>query len=118
MSLELGRKRAEELGLMWVNKDGSPMRFNQEPIFYHADYIHKLLGEADNLWIVNSYITDTRTAHLAQPVDSTHTALLIGIKPIVRDTAESLLREMLNFGSVDKSESFYERAKALLGEKP
>ncbi len=52
--------------------------------------------------------------------DATHTGLLIGIEPIVRDTAESLLREFVDTydGKIKTSVAqVIERAKRLLGEK-
>jgi len=50
----------------------------------------------------------------------THTALLIGIEPIVRDTAEDLLKEIVacdGDGSTRLSKQQYERARKLLEAK-
>lgn len=52
--------------------------------------------------------------------EDTHTALLVGIRPIVRDTAESLLREMIAAGDVVYSSAltqYLERARRLLERK-
>lgn len=54
----------------------------------------------------------------ANPENSTHTALLINIQPIVKDTAESLLRDLIHFE--DKSRlhpEFIARARRLLEGK-
>jgi hypothetical protein len=64
---------------------------------------------SDELWSSESDCTD-----------HTRTALVIGIEPIVRDTAESLLREVIKvaqFGSRAEFDAWAERAKKVLGEK-
>ena len=52
----------------------------------------------------------------------THTALLLGIQPIIKDTAESLLRELVSYceeiGFAQRKDELYKRAKALLEKKP
>lgn len=109
--LERGKKRAEELGLKlapWADRDKT---------FYPSDDIHKLLGEGVN--VVGSYNPDTNqvtsTFGQVQAKKDHDQALLIGIKPIVKDTAEGLLQEI--WESDVLPEYLDERVKALL-EKP
>lgn len=87
-NLELGKKRAEELGLTRGPFSNSHL--------YLADDIHKLLGEGvwskgrihkDGEWTFGGYLDEAVT----------HKALLIGIRPIVQESEErKLLRELVN----------------------
>lgn len=107
--LELGRKRCEELGLKFFI-----YATDWNKAVYLANNIHKVLGEGVETRC-NKYGGDVHieTAH------PTHQALLIGIKPIVRDTAIGLVREMVESGDERSwSHDWFKRARALLGEKP
>lgn len=120
--LSLGKKRAEELGLQM---SCDPGRFGA---FYQADDIHKVLGEG--------VYTSCRQNELEywqalQPSKAevypgdTHQALLIGIKPIVIDSAEQLIKDLAGHANYQYQDGkwainakyWIDRAKALL-EKP
>lgn len=61
--------------------------------------VERLLECASKVWLCKSEML--QTAHLAEPVNATHTARLIMIEPIQKDTAESLLREFVACCEVD-----------------
>lgn len=85
-TLELGRKRAEELGL---RLNGG---YN-----YVAEDIHRLLGEGQEAWASLDAIKNTPLAEVwygDNPRHHTHKALLIGIRSIKTESPErALLRE-------------------------
>lgn len=135
--LEFGERRARELELTSVQGHHKEPQAPGYTFYYKADDIHRLLGVAHkmNCYLLGeSNLTDqhgpgwmaeepsTRHEWLA-----THTALLIGIREIKKDTAQSLLRELLDCFIVKESKgpfgekftSIVDRAKALLerGEK-
>jgi hypothetical protein len=69
--------------------------------------------DTDGLWAAHeTVIGETLIGH-------THTGLLIGVKPIQRDTAEGLLRELVNESTSigQKGSDLLERARKLLEQK-
>lgn len=86
--LELGKRRAEELGLK-----------TDMGVWYPAYDIHRLLSEGvemstdlndhDSLWSSPKHFSDT------------YQALLIGIKPIVQESAEELLDLILRNPNIE-----------------
>lgn len=92
-----------------------------------ADAVAKLLREAPVVYGLDK--NDGKAYVIWRSVDNfaggpaTHSAKLICITPIVKDTAESLLREFVeirsdNLPTGDRLSKLHERAKALLeGEK-
>lgn len=135
MSIELGERRAKELGLKICrcSYDGPKWLFH-----YDGYSIHKLLGEASEVmsqWEClgngsngRSAIWHTSYTQLKNPTDI---ALLIGIKPIEKDSAEKCLKDIINWISKSEIISFRgdnvpgldmlwkleERAKKLLDKK-
>lgn len=110
-TLELGKQRAEELGLKIGAIDG-------KKCFYDIDDIHKLLGEAEETFAQISKGDEHLSTYWMKEEHHTHQALLIGIRPIVQESEErKLLRELAEhtpeinaiFGP-----EFMIRAKALL----
>lgn len=102
---DLGKKRAEELGLVMHT---TTLPFN----WYKADDIHQLLGEGLQLFgeFIEDIDEDGRTGgdfqwgyKLKPEKNDTRTALLIGNRPIVKDTAESLLAEIVKIGHASTS---------------
>lgn len=69
--------------------------------------------------VVYSYAKDAESWWAKREAVSTHTARLVAIEPIRRDTAESLLREMLlKFGGgCEDVSDLLERAEKLLGQE-
>lgn len=112
--LKLGKQRAKELGLKRLDMYGDPVRDKTYSSYYNDDDIHKLLGEGTIVFNQEKALT----IWSKDPYNEYCQALLIGIKSIVQDTAESLLREFIT-ESEDGiwSCSLLTRAKALL-EKP
>lgn len=66
--------------------------------------------------------TNSDVIVLERPIECTHSALLIGIEPIQKDTAEGLLREMVEkadkYDRRELGEDWFQRARKLLGAKP
>lgn len=88
-NLELGKKRAEELGLK---------PFFREPDYYSADDIHRLLGEGVEA-IGNRGCDDWWANPMAQETmpKLKDAGLIIGIRPIVQESEErKLLRRLAN----------------------
>lgn len=114
-TLELGEKRADELGLKLVNP-GTQLR-----LFYYQDDIHKLLGEGECVYGFGKAYPDMYNwAKRNSSEQNTHQALLIGIKPIVKDTAEQLVRDIArdaNERGGHVLSDYIKRAKALLEKK-
>lgn len=127
--LERGEKIARELGLVIttrVNHYLSPLEH-----YYVVDDIHKLLGEATPmLYYENKQSSSAEVKPVIATSDLGHTniglythhAILIGLAPIRKDSAESLLKELIDetrlWGrSPDKFEEIVTRAKALLNKK-
>lgn len=119
--LSLGKKRAEELGLKLGAVDGNRS-------FYDKDDIHKLLGEACYMSCRPSpggYWQALQPSQMETYPGDTHQALLIGIKPIVRDSAEQLIKDLAGHANYQYQDGkwainakyWIDRAKALL-EKP
>lgn len=113
--LELGKKRAKELGL-------STCAYGT---YYPAEIIHRLLGEGveTKAWVSKEGLA--APCWIARPwndADATHTAIMIAIRPITKpDTAESLLKDFTQAKTISLAdyERLIERAKAYLekGEK-
>lgn len=114
--LELGKRRAEELGLREVIL--SP--------YYHAEDIHRLLGEGLETFSLYSGV-DTWWGPLDND-DDTHQALLIGIRPIAQESEERKhLRRLVTLLEVNATtisptamahlNEAIERAKRFLSEK-
>lgn len=123
--IELGKKRAEELGLKWQRMIDIEM--------YYADDIHKLLGdgqEVHNFMALGNrksmWYESTAMSLLSTP-DWEEIGLVIGVRPIHKDTAESLLRELMKYDGVlaittqqgtfemKTTYDIFARAKKLLG---
>lgn len=99
---ELGNKRAKELGLQPKSVD-IPIGHWSNAV-YLADDIHKLLGESMEVFGGKVGLLDLRFRfEEARKLDgspnewATHTAFLIGIKPIEKDSAEELLQDFLKW---------------------
>lgn len=83
-----------------------------------ASIANRILAErATRVWIC-AHANGTRTAHLAEPVDATHMGALFGVEPIVRDTAESVLREIVRLAKecdgITANAPILERAECVL----
>lgn len=96
-NLELGKLRAEELGLL----EARPVTFTPHG-WYRADDIHKLLGEG--VEVLGEEDTDKSICASKwfewspgiTDKESDHKALLIGIRPIKAESEErKLLRELV-----------------------
>ena len=122
--LELGKKRAEELGLKSLTTHYNYGAPSNTQITYAADDIHALLGAG--VEVVGSYNSDTKqiTSTFGQILAKKDhdQALLIGIQPIKKATREEralgLLQELVsrwNPETVDY-DPIMGRAKALLSE--
>lgn len=115
--LELGEKRAKQLGLEHPSKDEILLLAQ----VYRADDIHRLLGEAYK--VGGSFINANWVGGIARADHHTHNALLIGIRPIVQETQESEERKFLRRFVKESEEWMYKHplyleAKRLLeGEK-
>lgn len=115
---ELGLKvHADTLGVLPTHPMGALYFERKLATNVRASDLEKLLAEGvmvcahrgpsnlEGVWIARPY----------EDVDSTHTGLLIGIKPIKRDTAEGLLREMIAAWTPSgEMEPLIERARRLL----
>lgn len=122
-----GEERAKELGLRIKPK--SLTYSGTSDGFYEADDIHKLLGEGVEMSGFdrqsNGGIWDMSEMVCGQGQPShTHKAIMISIRPIVTDTAESLLRELVDAleasiqmrtAQIDRR-GLVDRAKKLLAE--
>lgn len=92
--LELGKQRAEELGLKYwrLLEMGSSL--------YLANDVHSLLGAAK---FMSCEINDMGLIRALQPskeecyVNATHKALLIGVKALREDTMEEVLKDLTKF---------------------
>lgn len=91
--LELGKKRAEELGLETPSKDIILARSE----VYLAEGVHRLLGEGQSIYgHVKDGVPNWWGPHENNAFQDTHQALLIGIRPIVQESEERrLLREFV-----------------------
>lgn len=117
--LALGKQRAEELGL-------SKYRVHNDwpDAYYYPVYdVHALLGAGieivGNVKNIDGSSTQQKYWTAVHNTGETHSALAIGIKPLVQVTAESLLRELVernNAGETDRQivQSIHMKAKALL----
>ena len=83
--LELGKKRAEEIGLKtccrYIYGSTSPLSYIGEQEVYSIDDIHRLLGAGQG--------------YRFPEVNPTHEGLLIAIRPIVPETREQKLEGIL-----------------------
>lgn len=65
----------------------------------------------DGTWMSEAY----------KDADSTHHALLVAVQPIAKDTAESLLQELVNIGAAsytcDSAKDVLKRARKVLEQK-
>lgn len=120
--LELGKKRAEELGLTNIVMAKGPFAPTYD--CYLASDIHKLLGEGIDLYGNKNcrHWDDHAPPETDIEAGVTHKALLIGIRPIVQESEErKLLREFVSFvnGTFDASNysSIIQKAKRLLDQK-
>ena len=120
-------KRVRELGLTFVPMytiHSTGMKSESGPMMVYATELESLLEKATVV-----YGKDDAKAWFEGPTKDrpdvnfvrweTHTALLINVRPIVKDSAESLLREMVRvaqFGHRAELDALTERAKALLGK--
>ena len=107
--LELGKKRAEKIGLKtccrYIYGSTSPLSYIGEQEVYSIDDIHRLLGAGQG--------------YRFPEVNPTHEGLLIAIRKIVPETSEdlykNLLREMIEIVDYSpKMAEFFKRAKELL----
>jgi hypothetical protein len=107
--------------------DGLDKWFDQnvEPVNRMLESGVEVYGDKDNTqgtWVMSEEDGDVNACE-----SDTHKALLINITPIVKDTAESLLRDLINTWDAAEfdeaidtlciNRKLYDRAKALLGEK-
>ncbi len=106
--LELGKRRARELGLCHPAGGG----FTSGQI-YDADDIHRLLGEGIE---IGAYRTDENFGNDRWKCDEyscgrrTHKALLIGIRPIVKESREQRMEKLL-VSLIDGTKGFVMDAK-------
>lgn len=124
--LELGRKRAAELGvsvqrgiLSWNDDEGTPCQHDARWVLWKD--IEAALANGVTVWGSRRHSElptgwDTQKGYDAIP--NTHTGYVIGIRPIQKDTAESLLRELINLDVTWLGDpgNLIERAKAFLGK--
>lgn len=135
-TLELGKSRAVELGLqLHISYQKNVDHY------YYANDIYRILG--DGVSFVCEHLKDSNLSDMHREgwvghepktwpdCPQTHTALLIGIKPIEKDTAEMLLKHFMKWfddngivqyrGSfkpdIEILEALQERAKKLLETK-
>lgn len=84
---------------------------NKLGVYVRADDLEKLLSAAPVVdvygWVCGSK-RYWRTPNISEH-DGTHTAILVGITPIVKDTADSLLREYLEKFAGERDMSIAER---------
>lgn len=118
MTDDIGKKRAKELGLkvwykLYFSKRNEIIGVN----LYKAEDIHKLLAGASEVFSSwhenargNTTITDTWKTTYHDNKSARYKALLIGSKPIKKETAEDLLREVLSVLPND----LHERARKVL----
>lgn len=100
--LELGKQRASELGLESIHKCwktlGTPMLMDVHGSiteFYYADDIHKLLGEGVLLHEdVGGWYDPKSKVPFSE---AKRQAMLIGFRPIVQESREQKLENMLRF---------------------
>lgn len=92
--------------------------------------IERALEKARNVWIVNPGEAYEKTVHWAEPTDAamaaTHNAILLGIEPIKKDTADSILADLIsdiqaagssNIDYLKATSRCVARARKLLGEE-
>lgn len=125
--LDLGIKRARELKLRWISYPELIAMPEVEGRYcgaYRADDVHALLGAGEELFAQLPERGGALWSQYRAGVD-THTALLIGIRPIAQPTREEqaleLLREVVDrvdhgWGAVGAG-TLVERAKALLAKE-
>lgn len=113
-TLELGKKRCEDLGLAAFNAP----TFGSIDKVYPVECIHRLLGEGQEY-----FWTPHGDAGMVQKPKHTHRALGIGIRPIVKESPErALLRELSTYkdwqheGGKPSLFELIDRARALLKE--
>lgn len=125
-NLELGKQRADELGLKML--DMITLTVTQRK-WYKAYDIHKLLG--DGAEVIGKKYQDTLHGFTNQKsidwdqqkepyTGCPQAALLIGIRPIKQDSCEQLVRDILrdaNERGGHVLSDYIKRAKALLEEK-
>lgn len=111
--LNLGKQRAEELGLERFNYAAADR-------LYRADDVHKLLGEG----VVTYTRSETKSNfNRVRFGDDDMVALQVGIRPIVQETREqkmeALLRQVVRTDDEAWyiSKEWYDRAKDLLEGK-
>lgn len=105
-----------------VQADAEPRNYRDNWQVVRADELEKMLASAPVV-----YATDLHLPKGTCPAvygwndingpNRTHTALLVGITPLKVDTAESLLRELIEYNGGVWPDSFWDRARRLLGEK-
>lgn len=115
-TLELGKQRAEELGLTrMVNS------IVTEWPYYLKDDIHKLLGEGVEVGRYKAGLS--MSAWSRSHMDhAEETALLLGIRPTAQESAEKILKDLILEYEIAHNvpgtglgyRKFYDRAKALL----
>ena len=85
----------------------------------HVEPINKMLEEGVEVYN-DETLSDTIWAYDMRPEfvkDQTRKALLINIQPIVKETAEDVLSDILNADWDDLGSDLHDRAKAVLGEE-
>ena len=121
--LELGKKRAQELGLILCPLRDHPANLSYE--YYRGNQVHKVLGEAR---FMSCELTQSGLFKCLEPTEcipyqgDTHQGLLIGIKPVKKESAErQFIRELVKRWYADQGglrgmDDLYARAQDLLME--
>ena len=108
--------RSHEVGLNDLNN------WFQDWFSENVKPINKMLSEGVEVYST-THTGHGKTWNSAQVMDDTHTALLINIRPVKKETAEDVLREFIeeaehwfDGNSCDIKPSLVKRAKAALGD--
>lgn len=106
------------LGVNVINPQYQPPPFNLNQHFVRAVDLERVLAEAPVVECPSGHQDYWYAPTLERSGNPTHTARLVCVKPIVRDTAESLLREIVRMiDACEADQQLLKRARRLLGEK-
>lgn len=119
-------KRVRECGLTLVPMytiHSTGMKSESGPMMVYATELESLLEKATVVYLCSPSEAGLHTIHFVEPVDATHTALMLHKRPLVKDSLEQFAKDFIEAGPKDEpnaqyfavSYEMYERAKALLG---
>lgn len=116
--LELGKKRAKELGLSYRAATLSYDQAGGQANIYFANDIHRLLGAGVETYTKSATNSNFSNFNIVRLADDDMVALQIGIRPIAQESEErKLLKEIVDHLAPSIGPDLFDRARKLLERK-